>query len=288
MSNTYNTKASHECPACARVVSVSVARRQIEKHGPDEKRCGYCTRRPKPADRGPMNCELCGAVCKRNSAMQRYCADCSAIKTRERQLNWSRANPKQYDHETLRARYRKNKSVLHAKGAAASEQNRGRLPEPDPAYARYRAVSIPFSYDLSKNAIYGFSRGGHRFIRKDVAALREELQWRLAGEHGHWYAGPLWLTFHVEKSNARGDAINVVTTIADAIKEAIGVDDRWYGIARLDWSIVVTNPQVHIGIGQYVTEHHQACSYCGAIRPLTQFQRNRSAKTGYSRKCVEC
>lgn len=54
----------------------------------------------------------------------------------------------------------------------------------------------------------------------------------------------LWIGIHVQKRDHRSDAINVVDAVADAVKLAAGVDDRWYAVATLDWSIVRTVPPV--------------------------------------------
>lgn len=164
----------------------------------------------------------------------------------------------------------------------------GSLCNPDPALTHYVEIAIPFSYQLSKNAIYGNAGGGHRFIRPEVNRRRDEVAWMLKADKRPWFEGPIWLSIHVEKTNHKGDAINVVTTLADAIKHGIGIDDRWFSIARLDWSIVKVVPRVLIGIGQYVTEDHRACSYCGSIVPLTDFRLNRTTKSGRDRKCNRC
>jgi hypothetical protein len=186
-------------------------------------------------------------------------------------------------------KYRKLQSRKLADGASLSLRNRGRLPEPDPTFANYIAVEIPFSYLLSKNAIYGQGIGGHKFIREGVRGRREMLTLLVrSAAAGVFVDGPIDLALHVEKPNARGDAINVLTTVADAVVDGLGVDDRWFGITCVTWSVVKIEPRVLLGIGQRVTEPHRVCSYCGGIWPMTDFQLNRSGLHGRGRKCRHC
>jgi uncharacterized Zn-finger protein len=95
------------------------------------------------------------------------------------------------------------------------------------------------------------------------------------------YRNKVWIDIFVQKPDHRGDAINFVDLIADAIKVAIGIDDRWFSIRRVDWQIVKENPRIFIGIGQQDLFDSKICSYCGRILPEKNF-----SKSG--RECREC
>lgn len=59
-----------------------------------------------------------------------------------------------------------------------------------------------------------------------------------------------WLAIHVAKKDHRSDAINVLKCVADAVKRAIDVDDRWYEVRNLSWEIDAARPRVEIEVGQ--------------------------------------
>ena len=97
------------------------------------------------------------------------------------------------------------------------------------------------------------------------------------------YRNKVWIDIFVQKPDHRGDAINFLDLIADAIKEAIGIDDRWFSIRRIDWQIVKEKPRIFIGIGQDEQDLFDAkiCSYCGRILPEKCFGKSK-------RECREC
>ena len=45
---------------------------------------------------------------------------------------------------------------------------------------------------------------------------------------------------------------------------------------------------VLVGIGQESGEDAQVCSYCGMIKPLSEFNANRRSTLGVGRECKEC
>jgi Holliday junction resolvase RusA-like endonuclease len=157
---------------------------------------------------------------------------------------------------------------------------------------RMTRIRIPYSKLYSKNSIWSQGRKrGHVYIREDVRRQREAIVWMLKDgcKHGQWYEGKIWIDLFVEKPNMRSDAINVLDTICDAVKEAIGVDDRWFSVRRIDWSVVKDDPQIYIGVGQAVEEHHRACSSCGTIKPLaSEFGIARHDRLGHGKVCKEC
>jgi len=151
-------------------------------------------------------------------------------------------------------------------------------------------VGVPFTYAGSKNHLYARRRSGHVALRKESVAIREEITLRLMSAlRGQKVAhNKVWLDILVQKPNHKGDAVNFVDLVCDAVKRAIPVDDRWYCIRRVDWQIVKENPMIYIGIGQESVEDCQICSSCGFIRPLGAFNRNRHGILGVGRECKPC
>lgn len=149
---------------------------------------------------------------------------------------------------------------------------------------------VPFSYATSKNHIYALRNQGHVFLRKESRAKRQEITLTICdGLNNRKVAhNKLWIDILVQKPNHRGDAINVVDLVCDAIKDAVPVDDRWFCIRRLDWEIVKEDPQLIIGIGQETDDDAQVCSYCGQIKLLTEFNKDKCNPLGVGRECREC
>lgn len=98
----------------------------------------------------------------------------------------------------------------------------------------------------------------------------------------------VWIDIMVQKPDHRGDAVNVIDLVCDALKVAIGVDDRWFCIRRLDWEVVRTDPQLFIGIGQDSCQDCQVCSYCGQIKELSEFHVSKHSHLGVGRVCRRC
>lgn len=243
-------------------------------------------------DYGTISCQVCGKETKKNSASQKYCPDCSLEKDHERKKKWIREN--QPSSDTAREQRKRHSDRRKKVGIEKSANNSMGIwwsaheSEADELINLIR-VSVPFSYKYSKNAIWSMgNRRGHVFISKEVAALREELTWIIKSKNMTWYEGKVWVDIMVEKPDMKGDAINVVDLVCDAIKDAIGVDDRWFCIRRLDWLVVKKEPRLYVGIGQAINEHHRVCSTCGQILPLTAYGKNRGNRLGKSRDCLEC
>lgn len=62
--------------------------------------------------------------------------------------------------------------------------------------------------------------------------------------------GVLWLRIHVYLPHHKGDAINCLDLVADAVEKGTGLDDRWYEIRSLTWEIDRANPRMVVDIGQ--------------------------------------
>lgn len=238
-------------------------------------------------------CESCGVTTpKRGNGLQKYCVPCSEIKSGERQKRFMskyRARP-----AVRRRAYQLGKAKVEAAkeaGLARTEKRSFGDAFPishEPEWAVF--VAVPFSYAASKNYIYGITDRGHVFKRKESRAFRDGIAISLkAALRGQKIAhNKLWISIHVEKPNHRGDAVNVVDLVCDAVKDAVPVDDRWYSIRQLDWSINKDTPRLFIGISQDTDEDVQACSACGHILPLDDFNKKAGTHLGRDRTCRLC
>ena len=173
-----------------------------------------------------------------------------------------------------------NSEIAHSINWPADEQ---------PVLVTLARIAIPFDYGLSKNAAWTMARGANYvYMKAHHKALRASIVAALRHDSTQWFNGKVWLDILIQKPSHRGDAVNMVDGICDAVKEAIDIDDNWFSIRKLDWQIVKTNPRIFIGIGQDITEHHQACSYCGKILTLQNFGKRKHGNFGRARVCLTC
>lgn len=115
-----------------------------------------------------------------------------------------------------------------------------------------------------------------------VEALKEAIAGRRVSQNR------LWIDLLVRKPDHRSDALNFIDQIADAVKEAVSLDDNWFSLRRLDWEIAKDEPVFYIGIGQESDIDLYACSYCGRLLEASAFGANKSTKSGLARTCREC
>lgn len=239
-------------------------------------------------DEDVLTCTDCGATVLRRSPNQMYCPECSGKRDTERKAGWAKRNPQTPRPDA----YARQRSAVVAGGVERSVDNRVGIAwmdgVSDDDFRQLVRVAIPFDWAASKNAVWRNGRGGHVYARAEGVAVREQLASKIKHAGGEWFQGKVWIDIFVEKPNHRGDATNVVDLVCDAVKDAIGVDDRWYSLRRVDWAIVKTDPKIYVGVAQAVDEHHQACSHCGRVLTLDEFGSNRSTKTGRSRVCRDC
>lgn len=152
-------------------------------------------------------------------------------------------------------------------------------------------IDIEWTGKLSKNVILGRGNFGKRFYMKQEARnLKEEIGWLVRQQTNkkniNFVNGKVWLDIFVQKPTAgSGDAINTLDLIADAISEAIGIDDKWFCVKAIDWEIKKQNPRIFIQIGQGDHEPQHICSFCGIIQGISNFNK---IKEGYSRLCNHC
>ena len=92
-------------------------------------------------------------------------------------------------------------------------------------------TKIPYTPELSKNRKTGFARG-HYFTRKphkDAIESLRQIIWGLS-QGKKWKKDKVWLEIYFQKDRMNSDVANYVDACADAVKEAIGVDDRYFSI----------------------------------------------------------
>lgn len=245
----------------------------------------------------PRTCARCKQEVIFRSYLHKYCRPCAAICDVERKAKWSANRPKTHEplsQEQIQARQERTETRrtmgLSKNEAAADSIIWGAEENPD--LQRLVRVSVPFDQGLSKNSMWSMARGAnyvfmgnkHKSIR---AAIENSVRMAMSSDQP-FVQGKVWIDILIQKPSHRGDAINMVDGICDAVKKAIAVDDNWFCIRKLDWQIVKTNPRIFIGIGQEVTSDHQPCSYCGHILPIDQFGKRKHGKTGRSRVCAPC
>jgi hypothetical protein len=237
-------------------------------------------------------CQMCGEITIRRGAMQKYCAICSEKRDLERKGRWAKDHPKHVDHAVLEARWKETHALRKQAGLVNSEARGATwMVDGPPELLWIVRVAFPFDYAISKNHIWSTRSDGHVFLREGHRKIRNDLVMimKSALVHQRVAQNKLWLDILVQKSDHKGDAINVVDGICDALKVATGLDDRWYSIRGLDWEVVKDNPMVYVGIGQTSLEDMIVCAYCGRMLSLDNFGSNASNKmTGRSRTCREC
>lgn len=240
--------------------------------------------RQSPTFDGTLACERCGNETPRCNAMQRYCPECSVIADVERKNEWRRKNGRKPLPEHTKAVRGRRQARLRAVGEERSVASSIFGPGV-PELAWECRISVPFDTAFSKNHIYTGKPQGHVALREETRTARAGVTWELKAalrRGGHVIReNRLWIWIHVQKPNHRGDAINVLDVVCDAIKDAVPIDDRWFSVRQLDWEIVKRKPRIFIGVGQEDVVDVRPCSYCGQLRPLDDF-------LGTRRECIGC
>ncbi len=153
-------------------------------------------------------------------------------------------------------------------------------------------VAVPFDWKWSKNGMWVARRGSFgRRLSQPARDRRDSLAVALVAELGGQQVAHnvMWLEIFAELPDHRGDAINCLDLVADAVEIATGLNDRWVKISGLDWKISKDpKPGLHVWIGQQSIEDVQACGTCGLILHLNEFYRCRSAKLGRANRCKNC
>jgi len=244
-------------------------------------------------------CEVCGKEApKRGKGHQKYCPECSAQKNIERKRAWYQKSRPNSTYDPEKQKVKRTQAISNAteKGIEISNENKRSITwaadDEDNTDTLVR-VAIPFEYGISKNAAWSFAgggNGGHVYLREKHKNIRELLTLHIkqACRNIEWYEDKVWIDILVQKPNHQGDAVNVIDAVCDAVKVAIGVDDRWFSIKRLDWEIAKDKPMLYVGISQKSEGHKRICSYCGRILSLDNFNKRKDDKLGVGRECHDC
>jgi hypothetical protein len=191
----------------------------------------------------------------------------------------------------LKGRYSKFRAAQAARGAKLSQAAAGNIASiRQPQLSWVVRVAMPFSYAASRNHVWTAKDRDHVSSRARSNAYRAELTTilRSALSTQQVKVNKLWLDIFVQKSDHKGDAVNVVDLVCDAVKDAAGLDDRWYALRSVDWEIVKGVGRLFVGVGQEECWDAIACSSCGRVLPLDMFASNKSNRQGRSRNCHGC
>lgn len=229
----------------------------------------------------PHVCKLCDAKFTSKVPRHLYCEPCSESQDLKRKRLENR------DRNRSRCRdERRDKGIEISKCSA-------RVLADAPIWPHLNwkvSIKVPFSWRGSKNAIWAMRSAGHVALRREAKEYRDAIILSLqnALRDINVRQNKLWLDIFVEKNNHKGDAVNFVDLICDAVKVATQLDDRWFSIRHLDWSIVKHEPNLIISIGQEEIGDVQPCSYCGRLLAFDSFTKSRSSRNGISRICRSC
>lgn len=243
---------------------------------------------------GQLTCASCGTTVTRNAPTQKYCPSCSEQRDIERKRRWVCENPPSREQAARNAEHsRRRKERAREAGVAASQAAANSIAWYDaegPDLLWMVRAAVPFSYAASKNHIYALRRTGHLALRRESRQIREAIAGKLQqGLHCMPIVhNKVWIDILVQKPNHRGDAVNVVDLVCDAVKDAMPVDDRWFCLRRLDWEVVKHNPRLIVGVGQASDQDCQVCSYCGGVKPLSEFNISKKSRLGVGRECKAC
>ncbi len=103
------------------------------------------------------------------------------------------------------------------------------------------ALEVPLTTTLSEDAQHGIGKGGGVFLRDEASEARDAIGWELKNALRGRVLHPrtkVYLDVFVRRSDMKGDPINLLDATADAVKGVVGVDDRWFAVAGLDWELV--------------------------------------------------
>lgn len=243
---------------------------------------------------GTLVCQQCGANEKKRGTTQIYCYSCSRERARIRGRKWAKKNKPAPNHARVSANYAAKYDRMVVVGGEISKSERlGIFDTPKAIDYKWKTtIAVPYSLDASKNRMYCIGRQRRIFLRSSVRAYRklvvDAVRAAVLSNPGLVKTNKVWISLFVQKTNHKSDAINVIDTLADAIKDAIGVDDRWFCLDRVDWQIVKgEDPMVFISIGQEDVGDARACSFCGRILSLGHFHKGPPT-AGSRRECIDC
>lgn len=241
-----------------------------------------------------MICELCREPCPRRGASQRYCEACSNRIDRERKLAWARTHPAKPENTRRSAARTQARKQIVAQVAANAPRPMWEPSKVGSSLAWRVEIALPFTYSFSKNALWSSAGGGgHVFLRRRASDARDNIVSLLHTELRRREIAPVegrvFIDLFVQKPDHKGDAINVLDSVCDGVKVALGVDDRWFSVRGIDWEVVKHGtPMLTIGVGQEATDPQRVCSICGAAKTIDHFSKRAGMPLGVGRECREC
>ena len=254
-------------------------------------------------DEVPSGYRLC-ALCKNRAfkleprrSMRKFCDTCQMERRRERGADWYHKHKDERREQTNAASRqigKRQRSWTTKAGIELSAADDTTRLGTRPTLGWSITTSVPFDYAGSKNATWSLNGRGFIFNRKESVEYKKSITDAVAREIENSGIEPvhgrLWFDLFVRKPNHRGDALNFVDLVSDAIEAAVGIDDRWFSLLGVDWEIVKHKPgELVITVGQESDVYVIACSSCGRVMPLDRFAKNKSGNLhGVTRNCSEC
>lgn len=105
---------------------------------------------------------------------------------------------------------------------------------------------------LSKNARRRWGRGARvytpKLAQEAEATLTAELTKALGRKR--FYQNKVYISMHVYKSRTNVDCINFLDAVADVTKVVIKVDDKYFSVKEIDWTVDRVHPRIHIQLYQ--------------------------------------
>lgn len=150
-------------------------------------------------------------------------------------------------------------------------------------------LTWPFDVRLSKTIANGSARHRERktlISRTEHTKARAELAAAIGEQPGEWYRAHLSIYLKVIMPRFLTDAVNYVDGVADAVRDGVGIDDKWFRFT-VDWAIDKENPRLELQVVQAATEHHAWCPRCSRIRPETLFYYAKERRMGECRDCTK-
>ncbi len=243
---------------------------------------------------GMAECPICHQQFTKRSGGHTYCDVCKPESKRLNMERWLADNPdKKREHSRASAAraYARREDQVGAISETIKEEAWGLTREVTLLW--YVRLQMPFSSAFSKNRIYQKGSENKPFVKSsagraasDEVIIRARNALRLANIRP--VEAKVWVDLFVQKAEHRGDAVNVVDLVCDALKVALDVDDRWFSIRRLDWSVVRNDPMLYIGMGQETDRPHKICSICKRCLPFESFPPNKARPDALHNACMEC
>lgn len=153
------------------------------------------------------------------------------------------------------------------------------------------ALKLTWAFDtrLSKSVAHGSARHKNRktiISRAEHTVARNELASAIRQHPGNWYRAHLSIYLKVVMPRFLTDAVNYVDSIADAVRDGTGIDDKWFKFT-VDWGIDRDNPRLELTVIQAATEHYAWCPLCGNMKPEVFFYYAKERRMGECRKCTK-